>query len=99
MNITENRSEFDKRQLHLIREIIRSIKKELQAAKVPAKQLEDLTGNIAFSVAAIIDASRVMKVDGRPLLPVLTLDTLMMHKALTATISHHRSSIQPSLTQ
>ena len=72
MEITQNESEFDKRQLHLIREIIRSIKNDLENAHVPAEQLQDLTSNIAFSIAAIIDGSRVMRADGRSLIPMLT---------------------------
>ena len=72
MNITENEIAFDKRQLALTREIIRAIKSGLSNSGISEEQLADVTGDVAFSIAAIIDGSRVMQVDGRPLIPVLT---------------------------
>ena len=72
MEIIRNKTEFDKRQLGLIQEIIRAIKSDLQDAELPDDVLADLTGDIAFSVAAIIDGSRKMRFDGKPLVPVLT---------------------------
>ncbi len=71
METIQNRNEFDKRQSQVLREIILSIKKELQSAGVPAERLADVTGKIAFSVSAIIDSSRVMKLDGQQLFPFL----------------------------
>jgi hypothetical protein len=60
MDITENESAFDKRQLALVREIIRAIKNDLADSGIPEERL------------AIIDGSRVMQADGQPLIPVLT---------------------------
>lgn len=72
MDITENESAFDKRQLALTREIIRAIKGDLADSGIPEERLADVTGDVAFSIAAIIDGSRVMQADGQPLIPVLT---------------------------
>jgi hypothetical protein len=72
MNITENDSAFDKRQLALTREIIHAIKTGLADSGIPEERLADVTGSVAFSIAAIIDGSRVMQADGQPLIPVLT---------------------------
>jgi hypothetical protein len=72
MDITENESAFDKRQLALIREIIRAIKSDLADSGIAEERLADVTGDVAFSIAAIIDGSRAMQADGQPLIPVLT---------------------------
>jgi hypothetical protein len=72
MNITENESAFDKCQLALIREIIRAIKSDLADSGIEEDRLADVTGEVAFSVAAILDGSRVMQADGQPLIPMLT---------------------------
>lgn len=71
METIENRKEFDKRQSRVLREIIVSIKKELQAAGVPEEHLSDVAGKIAFSVAAVIDSNRVMKLNGQQIFPFL----------------------------
>jgi hypothetical protein len=71
METIQNRNEFDKRQSQVLREIIHAIRKELKAVAVPEERLADVTGKIAFSVAAIIDSSRVMKVDGQMIFPFL----------------------------
>ena len=71
MEITKNKPEFDKRQIKLIREIIVAVKNTLAESSVSLDEQADLTGDIAFSIASIIDGSRVMQADGRPLVPVL----------------------------
>ncbi len=72
MEITLNPGEFDRLQLKLIGEIVRSIKNKLSDNGIPDEQLAGITSDVAFSVASIIDASRVMYADGKPLIPVLT---------------------------
>lgn len=84
MEITQDESKYDKRQLHLIRELVRVIKSDLAAAGISEEQLADATGDVAFSIAAIIDGSRVMKADGRPLVPVLTFAEDDRRKKLVA---------------
>jgi hypothetical protein len=72
MHLKTDDGAFDRRQLHLIREIIRAIKSDLTRSGIAGERLADVTGDIAFSIAAIIDGSRVMQAEGQPLIPVLT---------------------------
>lgn len=72
MKITQNPNEFDKRQLHLIGEIVRSIKNKLSDNGISDDRLAGITSDIAFAVASIIDGNRMMYADGKPLIPVLT---------------------------
>jgi hypothetical protein len=51
---------------------IRTIKSDLADSGISEERLADVTGDVAFSIAAIIDGSRVMQADGQPLIPVLT---------------------------
>jgi hypothetical protein len=71
MEIITDKKEFDKRQLHVLREIILAVRKDLKDTGVPEERVADVTGDIVFSVAAIIDASHVMQVDGRQIFPFL----------------------------
>jgi hypothetical protein len=72
IDIRVDESRYDKQQLHLIREIVRAIKSDLAASGIREERLADVTGDVAFSIAAIIDGSRVMEADGQTLIPVLT---------------------------
>ena len=72
IEISVDEARYDKLQLHLIGEIIRSIKTDLKEAGIAEERVADVTGDIAFSVATIIDGSRVMELEGQPLVPVLT---------------------------
>jgi hypothetical protein len=72
MQITQDERRFDQLQLHLIGAIADSIKSDLQEAGLDDERLADLTGGLTFAVAAIIDGSRFMQLDGRRVRPVLT---------------------------
>ncbi|HNR99956.1 MAG TPA: hypothetical protein PKX48_13315 [Planctomycetota bacterium] len=73
MKITINSHRFDALQLRLLEELINSIRTGLKKAGITDVQtLREATGNIAFSVAEIIDGSCVMELDGEPVVPVLT---------------------------
>jgi hypothetical protein len=72
MHIRTDESAFDRCQLHLIREIIRAIKSDLADAGVSEDRLADVTGDVAFSIAAIIDGSRVIRAEGEPVIPIIT---------------------------
>jgi hypothetical protein len=72
MDIRVDESQFHKRQLHLLKEIVRAVKSELAESGISEESVEEVTGDVAFSIAAIIDGSRVMQVDGHPLIPMLT---------------------------
>jgi len=73
MKITIDSERFDELQLRVLEELIASIRDGLREAGVTNNQaLYEATGHIAFSVAAIFDGSRVMKLDGEQVFPVLT---------------------------
>jgi cation diffusion facilitator CzcD-associated flavoprotein CzcO len=73
MNITLDFDRFDKLQMRVLEEVITSIRDGLREAGMTDDQiLREATGNIAFSVAAIFDGSRVMGLDGEQVFPILT---------------------------
>ena len=73
MKLIVDEERFDSLQAHLVAEIVASIRDGLLEAGIKDDQvLYEATGNIAFSVAAIVDGSRIMELDGREVVPVLT---------------------------
>ncbi len=73
MKVMVDSDRFDELQLRLLEEMVASIRDGLREAGVSDDQrLYEATGQMAFSLAAIIDGSRVMERDGEVLLPVLT---------------------------
>jgi hypothetical protein len=44
----------------------------LTESGIPEERLADVAGGVAFSIAAIMDGSRVMESEGQMLIPVLT---------------------------
>jgi hypothetical protein len=73
MKITIDSTRFDELQLHLLEEIIASVRDGLREAGITDDQaLYEATGNISFSIAAIVDGSRIMDLDGDAVVPVLT---------------------------
>lgn len=73
MKINIDTDRFDELQSRVLEELIVSIRDGLREAGITDEDaLVEATGNIAFSVAAIIDGSRVMDLDGDEVVPVLT---------------------------
>jgi len=70
MEITQDRDRFDKRQEQFLRRLMERIKRDLEAAGIPADKLHDLTSEIGFSVSSLLDGCEVDR-GARPLLPVL----------------------------
>jgi hypothetical protein len=70
MRVKKDRDEFDKRQKALIQEVAFSVKERLQEMGLGGDR--DLVEGLVFDVSAILDGSREMELDGRPLLPFLT---------------------------
>ena len=72
MEIEVNDEEFDQRQLKLV-ELIADTVLEIAKEKVESNDdLSQLFDDITFSICSMIDASAVMEVDGKELLPFLT---------------------------
>ena len=73
MKVTADNTRFDELQVHVLNEIVASIIDGLKEAGVSDSQtLHEATSNIAFSVAAIVDGSRVMNLEGTEVVPILT---------------------------
>lgn len=70
MTIKDDRNEFEKRQTKLIQEIASSFESRFEEAGLGRDQ--ELLENLVWDIAAILDGSREMKLDGKLLLPFLT---------------------------
>jgi hypothetical protein len=65
---------FDPLQIRILEEVAREIHGALKEAGIPAGKKRELTENLTFGIAAIIDGSRMMELDGYPVVPVLTFE-------------------------
>lgn len=72
MKIEKDDDKYDKFQEHILENIVREIKDTLEEKGVDEDLIYDITGDLAFSICAIVDSSRVMEVEGEPVLPFLT---------------------------
>ena len=73
MKLAADDNRFDALQCHLIGEIVTTLRDGLREAGITDDDaLQDATGSLAFSIAAIIDGSRIMHLDGAEVVPVLT---------------------------
>jgi hypothetical protein len=72
MQLTLDTSKFEEHQAIFIAEIVEKIKIKLQEAGVDPEKLEDLTANIALSVASTIDDTAGIAIDGEEVHPYLT---------------------------
>lgn len=72
MQVSIDSDKFDALQIRLLEEIIRSVAAGLKSAGITEESaLSEATGSIVFSIGAIIDGSRVMELDGQPVVPFL----------------------------
>lgn len=71
-SITVDTDRFDRLQLHLLGEIVRAVRAGLSKAGVKDDQLLfEATGDLSFAIAAIVDGSLVMELDGQEVVPIL----------------------------
>ena len=75
MNIQIDEDRFDALQMRLLLEMVTSFKEVLEEAKIADDLLEDLTGKLAFSAAAIVDGSQLMDHEGEQIRPHLSFST------------------------
>lgn len=62
---------YEEREIRVVEELVRSIRDALAAGGIEGVALRSLTGDISFSVAAIIDGSAHMDLNDDHLVPVL----------------------------
>ena len=72
MDLKLEPEKFEEAQEALMREITQSIRVKLVEGGLEGRQMEELTANIAFSVASIIDDTTQIESDGMPVKPYLT---------------------------
>jgi len=63
---------YDRLQQALVKELIRTIRREVQAADAPPEVVEELSARIAFSVASLIDDTAGLEESGEEVTPMLT---------------------------
>jgi len=71
MKITIDDQQYEKLQARLMDEIIETIVLELQNAGVEEEKICELTADLSFSIGTILDASRIMELEGKSVLPFL----------------------------
>ena len=77
MKIHYDFEEFNAHQVRILKEIIASIKFELENLGLDEPKVKESTFDIAFSMTAIIDSSRVMELNGHDVLPFLGFRALL----------------------
>ena len=72
MQLKLNPDRFDELQVLFIREVIDKIRIKLEEAGLKGLEMEEITANIAFSIASTIDDTSGIEVDGVEVHPYLT---------------------------
>jgi hypothetical protein len=72
MKLTTDTSTFEEQQALFISDIVEKITIKLKEAGVAAEKMEDLTASIALSIAATIDDTASIEVNGVEVHPYLT---------------------------
>lgn len=73
MKISNDNEQYDELQILLIEEIVTTLREGLRGAGVSdPRVLSDATSTLAFSIAAILDGTHELTVDGVEVVPVVT---------------------------
>ena len=75
MNLVEKRHIFSDLQNHLARAIAKTIKSELEKRELSADQVKDITADLTFEIATIIDGETVVEIEDGTLKPIITFQT------------------------
>ncbi|MGB0712695.1 MAG: hypothetical protein ACPGUC_03960 [Gammaproteobacteria bacterium] len=71
MELKLDTDQFEDLQTAFIEEIVRTISVKLQEGGMQGQAMEEMTANIAFSIASIIDDTSMIEVDGTSVKPYL----------------------------
>ncbi len=71
-NLKSNADEYDEQQVIFIGAIIEDVKSKLEEAGIKGEKLKELTGNISFGIATLIDNSASIEFEGKEVIPLLT---------------------------
>jgi len=72
MNLVYDHDTFEKMQDRIIKEIANVIKNQLEANNIGLEVAREITADATFEIAAIIDGSLIMELDGKTVEPILT---------------------------
>ena len=72
INIRIDEAEYDKRQMQLLDFLVREVIYTLDEEGVPSEKIPPVAKSLAFRICTILDASRVMEIEGKTLRPFLT---------------------------
>jgi len=72
MNLVYDHDTFEKMQDRIIKEIANVIKNRLEANNIGLEVAREITADATFEIAAIIDGSLIMELDGKTVEPILT---------------------------
>jgi hypothetical protein len=75
MRLLEERAVYENLQNHLARAIAKTIKWELEKRELSVDLVKDLTADLTFSVATVLDASAIVEIEGGTLKPIITFQT------------------------
>ena len=75
MNLVEKRHIYEDLQNHLARAIAESIKSELEKRKINSDLIKDITADLTFGIASILDGETVIEIEDGTLKPILTFQT------------------------
>ena len=71
-NLKLDADDYDDQQAKFIGAIIEDVKAKLEETGLKGDQLKDLTGNISFGIATLIDNSASIEFENKEVVPVLT---------------------------
>jgi hypothetical protein len=75
MNLVEKRHVYEDLQNHLARTIAETIKSELEKRKISTDLVKDITADLTFGIASILDGETIIEIEDGPLKPILTFQT------------------------
>jgi hypothetical protein len=75
MNLLEKRHIYEDLQNRLARAIAATIKSELERRKLSTDLVKDITADLTFGIAALLDAETVIEIEDGTLKPVITFQT------------------------
>lgn len=80
MEVSIDETHFDESQSEMLKQLAKTIRDVLVQKQVDEDSLYDITGDLMFSVCAILDSSAVIGTEESPVLPYLTFSKSLDEK-------------------
>ncbi|SES84366.1 hypothetical protein [Thorsellia anophelis] len=75
MKLKNDNDTYDEFQNHFAYDLLQIIRQELEQSSLNQMQIRELTTNIGFNIACLLDASIEFSVQGQAITPILTFST------------------------